>query len=360
MKWRYGLIIPTAALAYLASANALVNATRVGAPGTALSMNGSDGGALVAQSNQKWAAGAQQGRVLDLSVPAQMALRTAPLSGGALRLMGYGADLKGDAKRAERLNLLAIRVTQRENGAQLWLMEAAVARNDVKGALARYDILLATDLSVRDQLFPQLALALSDPEIRAAFIPYVRKAPSWLVPFVSQAAGGSPAPDVMSYTIRTAGGLPNTAAARASETNLMAHLFAKQKFAEAHAFYVTLSGATAKVPVSTSFDDASTDVRFVPMTWYLERRANAGADFMGKGLDRSIRAFALSGEIGMVAFKHLFLAPGTYRFVTSQKIVMNSANARATWAVRCMTDANQAVLYQHDLIRSSRSAASHL
>ena len=88
MTWRYSLIIPIAALAYLAGANAVVNATRVGAPGTALAINASDGGALVAQSNQKWAAGVQQGKVLDLSGAARKALRTAPLSGGALRLMG--------------------------------------------------------------------------------------------------------------------------------------------------------------------------------------------------------------------------------------------------------------------------------
>lgn len=357
MTWRYSLIIPIAALAYLAGANAVVNATRVGAPGTALAIDASDGGALVAQSNQKWAAGVQQGKVLDLSGAARKALRTAPLSGGALRLMGYGADTKGDAKRAERLNLLATKVTQREKGAQLWLMEAAVARNDIKGALARYDFLLATDNSVRDQLFRQLALALADPEIRVAFIPYIRKAPSWLLAFVSHAVGNSPAPEVISYTIRQASGLPKTKDARGVETALLSRLFAMNKFAEARAFYGTLDGSNAKVAVSTAFDDESTNVRFAPMTWAIERSANAGADFSGKGEDRSVRAFALSGEAGTVAYKHLFLAPGTYRFVTAQQIITNSANARATWVVRCMTDAQQAVLYQHAIIRGTRAAA---
>lgn len=356
MKWRYGLIIPTLALAYLAGANALVNATRLGVPGTALSINASDGGALVAQSNQKWAAAAQDGKVLDLSAPAQKALRTAPLSAGALRLMGYGADVKGDAKRAERLNLLATKVTPREKAAQLWLMEASVARNDVKAALARYDVLLTTDLAVRDQLFPQLALALSDPEIRTAFVPYIRKAPSWLLHFAAYTAGESPTPDALSYAIRQAGGLPATEDARRVETVLLAQLLAKQKFPEARAFFTTLRGADAKVTVSSSFDPVNTDARFVPMTWYLEKGANAGADLTSKGTTRAIRAYALSGESGVVAQKYLFLSPGAYRLNTKAQISVGSANARAYWIVRCFKQNDAPSVLQYEIIRSKQTA----
>jgi hypothetical protein len=356
MKWRYGLIVPVVAVAYLAGANALVNATRAGAPGTALSVNASDGGALVAEANQKWAAGVQQGKVLDLSAPAQKALRTAPLSSGALRLMGYGADVKGNAKRAERLNLLATKVTRREKGAQFWLMEAAVARNDVKGALARYDVLLTTDYAIRDQLFPQLALALSDPEIRSAFVPYVRKAPSWLMHFVAYSAGESSAPEALSYAIRQAGGLPKTEDARRVETALLAQLLAKQRFPEARAFYATLRGADAKVTISSAFDDANTEARFAPLTWYFEKGANAGSDLVGKGTSRAMRAYALSGETGVVAQKYLFLAPGTYRFTSEEQISVNSANARAFWTVRCFSQKDTPSVMQHDVIRSTQIA----
>ena len=205
--------------------------------------------------------------------------------------------------------------------------------------------------------FPLLATGLSDPEIRDAFVPYVRKAPNWLIGFVGYAAGSSPAPDALSYALRQAGGLPKTDDARNAESGLLVQLLAKQKFSEARAFYLTLQGAEGQVTVSSAFSAAGTEPRFAPMTWQLERGANIGADLAGSEKARELRVFAMSGESGLAANKYLFLSPGSYSFAPRYKVTMNSANARASWAIRCMTSADTPVIYQHDMIRSARAAA---
>lgn len=357
MNWRILLTFPIAGLATLAGVNAVVNATRVAAPDVALKVSPHDGGALASRANLQWAQAGQAGKVMDQTKAAKAALKDAALLPAALRLAGYGADLTGNQKKAETLNLLATRVSRRESAAQLWLMEAAVARNDVKAVLARYDVVLRTNGGARDKLFPLLATALSDPEIRDAFVPYVRQAPNWLIPFASYAAVTSPTPDALSYALRQAGGLPKTEEARSLESGLLAQLLAKQKFAEARAFYLTLRGAVGQVTVSSALNAASIDSRFAPITWYLERGANIGAELGGGEKTRELRVFALSGESGLAANKYLYLSPGSYRFVPRYNVTVNSANARAFWAIRCMASVDAPVIYQYDMIRAARAAS---
>ena len=116
MNWRILLMLPIAGLAYLAGANAVVNATRVAAPDVALKLSSQDGAALASKANLQWAEAAQKGKMLDQTKAGKAALTDAALLPAALRLMGYGADLAGNQKRAETLNLLATRVSRRESG----------------------------------------------------------------------------------------------------------------------------------------------------------------------------------------------------------------------------------------------------
>jgi hypothetical protein len=357
MNWRIPLMLPISGLAYLAGVNAIVNASRVGAPDVALSLRPLDGGALAARANVQWAQAAQTGKLLDQTKAAQAALKDSPLLPAALRLIGYEADRASNRSLPEKLNFLAARVSRRESGAQFWLMEAAVARNDVKAVLSHYDVLLRTNSGAREQLFQLLATGLSDPEIRDAFVPYVRKAPNWLIGFVDFAAGSSPAPDALSYALRQAGGLPKTDYARNVESGLLIQLLSKQKFAEARAFYLTLQGAKGQVTVSSAFSASGTEPRFAPMTWQLERGANIGAVLAGSEKAHELRVFAMSGESGLAAHKYLYLNPGSYSFAPRYKVTVNSANARASWAIRCMTSAEAPMIYQYDMIRSARAVA---
>jgi hypothetical protein len=213
---------------------------------------------------------------------------------------------------------------------------------------------LRTNPSLHDQLYAKLALALSDPEIRDAFIPYVRRAPSWL-PGLIVVAAGTANPDSMSYAIRQAGGLPKGEIYQSRAADLLGALFAKKKFAEGRAFFNALPGSDAKVVTSAAFTDAAFDPKFLPISWSVETTSNAGAAVEANGKARIVRAFALSGAGGIAASKYLFIPPGVYRFDSVETINTPSANSRATWQLRCASAADQAVIYQYDIIRSAQA-----
>ncbi len=354
-SWRTLTVIPVLALAYLAGSNALVHATRESNPALALSFDGDDAMALALRADTQLAEAATQGKVIDVSAEARRSLRAQAVNPYAARLLGFGADGLGDHKRAFALNLIAEHLSRRESGAQLWLMEHAVERNDVAAVLARYDVLLRTNGNMYPQLLPKLALALSDPAIRNAFVPYVRKTPAWLPSLIGTAIG-TPNPDALSYALRQAGGMPKGEAYQPFVPILLGQLFARQKFAEARAFYHSLPGSDPQMVTSAAFTQAGLDPKFAPVSWALESSATVSAVPEKDGAARSIRTFAPSGATGIAASKYLFIPPGTYRFGSAQTIITPSTNARASWVLRCASSADQAVIYQNDIIRTGRAA----
>jgi hypothetical protein len=349
------LMLPVLALAYLAGSAAMVSATRVYQPATALAVNPADAVALAVQADKAWGDAAAKGKALDVSKVAAQSLRSQAINPRAARLLAFGAEAGGNRARAEQLNLIAARLTRRESGAQLWLMENSIERNEVPAVLARYDTLLRTNTSMQALLYPKLALALSDPEINEEFVPYIREVPIWLGGFIDYAMGAEN-PDALSYAIRRAGGLPKGSDYRNREAILLGQLFARQKFAEGRAFFYTLKGSDPRVPTSGAFTPSSVDQAFAPVSWKFESGSQFGAAVEKSGEAHSIRAFATSGATGTAAYKFLFIPPGTYRFGSMQSVSVPSANSRASWVLRCMSSADQAVIYQYDIIRSALAA----
>jgi hypothetical protein len=344
------IAIPVLALAYLSGSNAIVNVTRAASPETALAMDPDDAAALALKTDKQWTDAAAKGKQIDFMPAARRSLLAAGLNARALRLYGLGLDMRGDRPKVLLLNQTAVRVSRREGGAQLWLMEHAVERNDIPAVLAHYDVMLSTNAGMGELLHEKLALGLSDPEIRNAFVPYVRKAPFWLAGFLGNALV-QPNPDALSYAIRQAGGLPRTKAYGPYSTALLGQLFARGKFEEARAFYQSLPGSDARNLTSVAFTDAAFDPKFAPVSWLLESNSSVGATLAKSGEERAINAFALSGALGVAASKYLFLRPGTYRFGSEHRITSPSANARAAWVLRCASSADQSVIYQSEIIR---------
>jgi hypothetical protein len=351
--------VPVFVLAYFTGINAVLNATRAANPATALTIDANDAGALVKDADTEWAIAAATGKPVDVSRAALRSLRGEAINPRAVRLLAFAADARGNKSRAEQFNLIAARFTRRESGAQLWLMENSVARNDVAAVLARYDVLLRTNTEMQPLLYPKLSSALSDPEIRNAFVPYIRKAPPWLIGFMAHALGMEN-PDTLSFAIRQAGGLPKTEAYQPYVTGLLARLFAQQKYAEGHAFYHSLPGSDAKLITSSAFTDTAFNPKFVPMSWLLESNSNVESALEKNGETRAIRALAFSGTGGVAASKHLFVPPGVYRFGSEQTILNSSANSRAAWILRCMSTPEKAVIYQYDIIRTDTSATQSM
>ena len=73
---------------------------------------------------------------------ARRAIARGPLSISAYRVLGLMADSEGRPRAASALLHYAGRLSRRDFGTQLWLIQDAVNRNDAAAALAQFDVTL--------------------------------------------------------------------------------------------------------------------------------------------------------------------------------------------------------------------------
>lgn len=106
----------------------------------------------------------------------------------AAATLGLNAQIRGDTHQAQQWLGYAERLSRRDIRTQLWMIEAAVGRNDIPGALRHYDIALRTSRTAADLLFPVLRSASANLAIRSALTRTLAAKPNWSEPFISQAA----------------------------------------------------------------------------------------------------------------------------------------------------------------------------
>jgi hypothetical protein len=115
-------------------------------------------------------------------------LSYAPLTRRALRALAVEAAGREDLKAAERAMSLSDAVSRRDAPTQLWLIERAVGREDVAGALVHYHRVMAVHPEMEQVLLPILASAISAPEVRGALAPYVSRQAPWVIDMLDTAA----------------------------------------------------------------------------------------------------------------------------------------------------------------------------
>ena len=257
----------------------------------------------------------------------------------AIRLLGYVADVRGDRNRARELMLLSQKVSRRDFGTQLWLIEDAVARNDKKQALYHYDIALRTTASSYPVLLPTLAGALSDPEVRTALVPFVNNAPGWMPDFLVEAIRSSEnTADVVDLLTRSKS-LPNEPQYSSIPDWLLSKLAEKGQFAAFQQYYSSLKGTSPVTLRSAGLNRATVNLPVVQAGWQLTESTALGGSFsaFGNAGTSSLTAFAGSGERGELARKYLFLKPGSYKFLASFEAEEPAPDSEIRWELLCLS-----------------------
>jgi hypothetical protein len=141
---------------------------------------------------------------------ARLALRQNPMAVIAVSALAVNTELRGDTQGARRLFDHAERLSRRDLQTQLWKIEDAVGRGDVRGALRHYDIALRTHPGFWELLYPVLGAAASDRVIRAELLRTLRGRPAWGESFVTYLAGSGPDPAAASalFLAMRGAGLP--------------------------------------------------------------------------------------------------------------------------------------------------------
>lgn len=136
--------------------------------------------------------------VAEVEMLARRALKQDPTVVSGVVSLGLVRLQQGNAAAAGRLLAYAQQLSRRDLPTQLWAIEDAVARNDPAGALRHYDIALRTSKQAPEILFPILASAIANSNVRNALIAFLRSKPQWAAAFIGYVAGSDADPAAVS------------------------------------------------------------------------------------------------------------------------------------------------------------------
>ncbi|WP_447728372.1 hypothetical protein [Sphingomonas koreensis] len=326
------------ALAWFSFAGAMTNATHRRSPETALRFTPDDAVALAAQADRRLLAGGAQATAdVETLRMARESLARQALNPVALRLIGLSASVKGGFAAGRPAMSAANRLTRRDLPTQFWLIEEAVSRGDVAGALSHYDHALRTRPGSQQLLFPVLTAAVEDPALWPAFGRYVREPAPWLGDFARFAIRNSAKPRSIAAFLQQVGGLPHDDVSAALEAELLKRLVEANAFAEAARYYRSLSGANPAILAETGFTGATTEAKFAPLTWELFASPGFNSAFLRDETGDTIRLHVTmeTSATGVVGRKIVYAAPGRYRFRAIQRTAAAAEGASAQWELRC-------------------------
>lgn len=261
---------------------------------------------------------------------AKRALQQDPTAVAAAATLGIIADGRGDKAGARRYFTYAQKLSRRDLRTQLWMIEDAVERGDLAGAIRQYDITLRVFPTMGELLYPVMASASSDPVIRAEMVKTLAAKPLWGESFINFVAGNGPDPQstaALFVGLRRAGvAVPETA--RAGAVNA---LIAAEQLDAAWSYYAAIRpGADRR---------RSRDPKFAAVT-----ETPSQLDWTpindGSGLTTSIQGgifdFAAPASVGGPMLQQLqLLPPGTYRLTGHSVGIEQAPGALPYWTLRC-------------------------
>lgn len=335
-----GGVIGAIGLAGLAFCQALSGVTANKAPAVAMRFWPSNGPAMAAKADHLMATAPAQ----NLERAAQLARQSIASEGPTARAIRVLALATPD--KAPALIAIAQRLSRRELGAQLWLIEDRVAANDIAGALQHYDLALRTNKGIQQTLFARLRPALANADIRRNLAPYLRRDALWMLDFIYGAAMDSSSTKAVAQIAVETGGLPATPSYRALEPEILTRLAGPNGDVRLLAqFLRVVRGAPANQATNVAFSPSDVAARYGALGWAASSASGAGSEFVADGKRITLRAFALPDESGGVASRMVLLRPGRYRFSSVQTLAASGRGSSARWSLSCRHDATERVVW---------------
>lgn len=261
---------------------------------------------------------------------AKRALQQDPTAVAAVATLGINADVRGDKAAARRYFAYAQKLSRRDLRTQLFMIEDAVQRNDIPGALRQYDMTLRVQPPLGEMLYPVLSSASEDPAIRRELVKTLAGKPLWGEGFIYFAArnGTNPkATAALFLDLRRAG----IAIPEAARTDAINALMAGGQTDAAWSYYASIRpGADRR---------RSRDPRFAA-TLEVPSQLDWTPINDGSGLTTSIQGsmfdFAAPASVGGPMLQQLqLLPPGTYRLSGHSIGIEQAAGALPYWTLRC-------------------------
>ena len=330
---RAALALLAAMLGYVSIAHSLAYRVEGSDPAHAHMFAPRDGRITAALAIRQFAARPVAGQRSEPARLARLALRQDPTAVHAAATLGLQAQMRGDTGEARRVFAYAQKLSRRDFQTQLWAIEDAVGRGDIPGALKHYDLALRISTDAPALLFPVLASAIEDPDIRAALAATLARNPAWAPGFIGYLAGPATAPRLMAALfngLRRRGGTLAPSAATATVNGL----FRDDAVGEAWRFYTSIRrgadrrssrdpGFTADLEAPSVFD--WTPVNDGTLSTSIQPAAGGG-----------VFEFSAPSSIGGVLLQQVqLLPPGDYRIIGRSSAIEQSERALPYWVMTC-------------------------
>lgn len=330
---RGALAVAAAGLGYLSVTHSVAYMIRGSAPARAHALAPWDGRITALLSEQlsgPEASAADRKRADDL---ARLALRQDATAVPAVATLGINVQIRGDAAAARRIFAYSETLSRRDLRTRLWAIEDAVGRNDIPGVLRNYDIALRTSRIAPDLLFPVLASAITDAEIRQALVATLTKRPMWSDQFIGFVSGNGPdaraTASLFEALHRRGIVLP-----AGSPAALIGRLLAEGHAGDAWRFYATLMpGVDRRIARDPGFTANLTSP--TPFDWAPITDSGVSATIQ-RGEQGGIFDFAVPPNLGGPLLRQTqLLSPGDYRIEGRSIGIEQAADALPYWTLTC-------------------------
>ncbi|WP_294320550.1 hypothetical protein [uncultured Sphingomonas sp.] len=264
---------------------------------------------------------------------ARLALRQDPTAVPAVATLGIDAQVRGDSAGARRIFAYSEMLSRRDLRTRLWAIEDGVARNDIPGVLRNYDIALRTSRIAPDLLFPVLASAIGDTEIRQELVATMARRPMWNNQFLGFMAGnGSDARATASLfeaLHRRRIMLPQGAAPA-----LVSRLLAEQHLDDAWRFYAVITPGVDR-RIARDPDFTANPASPTPFDWQPVIDSGVSATIQ-RGEKGGIFDFAVPPNLGGPVLRQAqLLPPGDYSIEGSSIGIEQADAALPYWTLTC-------------------------
>lgn len=243
------------------------------------------------------------------------AFRRDPFATDAFTSLGLLAAFRRQNDQAQRIFSHAENVSRRNVETQLWLIEHNVQRNDIRAALAHYDIVLTVETEIRTALYPILMNASSERDIALELNRVLRKRPNWRIDFLTRFA--FEARDAVALARVTRHNLdPAVREDREVVLYLFARFVALHRYDLAWAAYDEARGSRERPGALLTNGAFEQEGGFPPFDWRFAADGNLNPERrpqQGQGYSYALYLPGNAAVDGESASQLLRLAPGPYR-----------------------------------------------
>jgi hypothetical protein len=262
------------------------------------------------------------------------ALDRDPTIASAWRTLGLVSTLGNRPGAAAGFFHTSERISRRDVPTQLWLIEEAVARNNIPAVLHHYDVALRTSRSSHPLLLPILIAATASDGVVPNLVPLLRTGPPWQEAFYQALLDQPPPGTNFLQLLRRLRGTPG-APTPAIMGRLVSRLVDTQRFAQAYDLYRQMRGRPAGELLRNGGFDHENVVP--PFDWLFEDGDASAAQGVvrGSGQGPTLQVSAVSGASGNVATQILVLRPGAYTLAARSGTTEGARPANLLWTVGC-------------------------